>query len=310
MTNKNLLKEVEKDKEKKVWKEKITKIKKDVMNILKKSKSMKSFYSKTKRSLDSLEKLDKEHRYKLGISIQNWVIFHKPKWEKNLIKYPKPNPKKKYSLSDYVYWEKFNDERLKHNLNSKQEFKIFLENDFLLKYYGLSKFYHFGVKDDFLDDFIVDLKSTSFYKRFNLIVFFIVKYFEESKDILDSTIKNLKEDRIYLYEYMETRKNQIQNLNFDSKKQIFTFEKELVMENYRLFPILFFFMDFIKEDILRDKLGYSSKKIIPNSEVFRYISDLIIKSRSYLNDTPEEKKSLENRVRQRYKEFQQIYEQK
>jgi len=245
MTNKILLQEVEKDKEKKGWKEKITKIKKDVMNILKKSKSMKSFYSKTKRSLDSLEKLDKEHRYKLGISIQNWVIFHKPEWKKDLIKYPKPNPKKKYSLSDYVYWDKFDDERPNLNLDLKLDFKIFLENDFLQKYYGLSKLSLFGEKDDILDDFIVDQKSKPFYYKLNYITFLIVKYFEKSIEKLNSEIKDLKQDRIYLYDYFSSKLriqikkaekfiNQIENLEISEKEKSCLFNKQKeVLKNYK-----------------------------------------------------------------------------
>ncbi|MBN1633998.1 MAG: hypothetical protein JW917_07535 [Ignavibacteria bacterium] len=120
-------------------------------------------------------------------------------------------------------------------------------------------------------------------------------------------IFNMFEHLIYDYDYIyfNTQKLIIELIRtkrelLQDKTDIeikFLFEKDLikVKENNNIYMILFAYMDYIKENILRDKLGYPDKKKIPDIRVFEYIADVI-----YTTSIDKDKKKLVERVKGYY----------
>lgn len=93
-------------------------------------------------------------------------------------------------------------------------------------------------------------------------------------DLLNEREK-LIQDRIFLYSYFKSRKNQINNMDLSDVKTLFELDMDLVKQNENMYPILFNYFDYIKAEILNK---YESSKVkTENKEVFQFISDLTLK---------------------------------
>lgn len=92
----------------------------------------------------------------------------------------------------------------------------------------------------------------------------------ESENKLNKKITELRSDRIFLFTYWNLRKNQIREMNMKDIKKLFELDIDLVKQNYNVYPILFNYMDYIKNEILEAEFRGSK-----NIDVFHYISKLI-----------------------------------
>lgn len=82
----------------------------------------------------------------------------------------------------------------------------------------------------------------------------------------------LKEDRMLLYKYFNSRKEQIKNLNLSNVKILYGLDVNLVKSNYDMYPILFNYMNYIKKEILNIYEDDNFKTT--DIEVFKHISKL------------------------------------
>lgn len=94
---------------------------------------------------------------------------------------------------------------------------------------------------------------------------------ESNKKEIESNKKEI-ERLNNIVKKVRTFVNSLEDIN--GVKIAFDFCVKLVKQNYEIYPILFNFIGYIKENILRDKLGYPEKKKILLKEVFNYISKL------------------------------------
>ncbi len=115
----------------------IMKIRNSVMNILSNSSTLKEFENKAKLKLRKLEFINKVQRHKLDIKIRSWMMFNQKKWLNNYKIYPNPNPGKKKTLAEHVYYTEY--EMPDINISSNSDIKNFIEAESLFKYLDLTK---------------------------------------------------------------------------------------------------------------------------------------------------------------------------
>lgn len=307
MKKKDLFKEIEDEKnikrENELRNKKASKTINKLFGEFTKSTSLNKYFKDHIEEFKELYTLSSFHFNDLLKEIGLWIIYNKPEWNEDF-KINKIFQKISGIPNSFMKVGKLlvEGEKLSNENNSEYFFHklrdIIYDNEYSLEdRYKLAIEYKNIIK-----------KYPKLNKFINDSVFSNDEIYRRRVRVLSGEIFNLREDRIYLYEYWKSRKRQFKHLDFKDKKTLFELEKDLVLQNYRLFPILFFFIDYIKEDILRDKLGYETSKKIPNSEAFRYISDLIRQSTSFDLEKYKTKNKLYARIRQRYKEFQEVYE--
>lgn len=187
-------------------------------------------------------------------------------WLTNYKIYPNPNPEKKKTLAEHVYYSEY--EMPDFNFSSNFHIKNFIEEEFLFKYLDITK-----LKKDKIEKFKLVLKANPHLNKIvNVVSYVLIEYFENRQR--DLTVKNdmLKEDRIFLYEYSNSRRKQIINLTPKDIKTLFNIEKDLVIQNENMYPIMLNYFDYIKKEVLNKN---EIKNIYTtNEEVFRYISNL------------------------------------
>jgi len=214
----------------------------------------------------SLNFIDKVQRHKLDRKIISWIRNNKIKWLTNYKTYPNPNPEKKKTLTEHVYYSEY--ERPDFNFSSNFNIKNFIEAEFLFKYLDITK-----LKKEKIEKFKLVLKEyPNFNKIANVISYVLIDYFENTERNLRKENNLLKEDRVFLYEYSTLRINQLKNLNPQDIKSLFNIEKDLVIQNENVYPIMFNYFDYIKKEVLNK--NEIKNKYTTNEEVFRYISNL------------------------------------
>jgi len=109
-------------------------------------------------------------------------------------------------------------------------------------------------------------------KLLDKILIKLDEFGNENENKLNNIIKDLREDRIFLYKYWSMRENQIQGLNIEDTMTLYKLDLDLVKQNENMYPILFNYFDFIKNEILN--LYESANIKTKDKEVFKYISGL------------------------------------
>ncbi|MDQ3021539.1 MAG: hypothetical protein M3R36_13365 [Bacteroidota bacterium] len=257
---------VKKEKEAEEKKEFTEKIINSIILILKKSNSIDDVINKVKIKLSELEKKTSYKNRRISeFKVAHWIRRNKPELEENykviLYKtFKKPEFDIDKAIKEHIQsqinkdrWEQMftSESMLLNDIFEEQEIKI-LVNEF----------------DKFLNQNprIRELLNDSVKSYIQLLGDDITK--------LENNIKQLKKDRIYLYEYIISRKKQIDNLDVKDIKTLFELEKDLVTQNENMYPILFNYFDYIKKEVLNKY--EATNRHTTNEEVYKYISSLTI----------------------------------
>lgn len=228
LRNSELQKQIEDDKQKKDKNKRIQEIRKSVLDALERSTSLNEFEKKSKSQLQELEKLDIVQRHKLDVKIKKLLFPERKEWLKNYNHFPDPNPNRKKSLADLIFYSEYKIP--KFDIPEKFRFEDFQKSELLLKQLEL-----LILNKEIFENTKELLKNNpGIYYLANFISFTLYRHYQRSSDELISEVQTLKDDRISLYEELIKEINSSSLKENEKNKLIKKYEKEIDLLNSKI----------------------------------------------------------------------------